>query len=87
MKEINEEVKHDAKCKVDYYKEVWEGWKVIDFINEIEISVDYIISHCLPEDIKLTRKQLEELCIREQPYYKRVIPDVVNYFANKYQIS
>lgn len=87
MNKINEEVKRDAKCKVDYEKEIWEGWKVIDFINEIEIGVDYIINCCIPKDVKLTLKQLEELCVQEQPYYKKVIPDVVNYFANKYQIS
>ena len=34
-----------------------------------------------------TRKELAKWCMNNQPYYKEEIPDVVNYFCNKYNIN
>ena len=34
-----------------------------------------------------TRKELADYCKDNQPYYKKEIPDVINYFCNKYNIE
>jgi hypothetical protein len=33
------------------------------------------------------RDDLKDWCMEEQPYYKKYIPEVVNYFANKYNLK
>ncbi len=67
--------------KINYNKHIWEGWLVIDFINEIEQSIDF-------QDQKFTSKQqLKEFCKDNQPYYKKHIPEVVNHFAQKYNLK
>lgn len=30
---------------INYDKEIWEGWKVIDFINELKPQLDAIMSN------------------------------------------
>lgn len=67
--------------KIDFEKEVWEGWRVIDFIHELEpLLLIAIRDGSAPK----TKKELKEWCKEHQPYYKKYIPDVVNYFARKY---
>ena len=34
-----------------------------------------------------TKEELKEFCMDNQPYYKKHIPEVVNYFAKKYNIN
>jgi hypothetical protein len=65
-------------------KHIWEGWTVGDFIDELEPSFDMIMrnySHIKP----FTNKQdLKNWVKDNQPYYKKHIPEVANYFINKY---
>jgi len=56
-------------------KHIWEGWTVQDFIDELEISFPY-------QTFK-TKKEVVEWCKDEQPYYKKHIPEVANYFIEK----
>lgn len=68
-------------------KHIWEGWTVQDFINELEVVVDMIMigkSWMKPFENK---KELKLWCIGNQPYYKKHIPEVVNYFSKKYNIK
>jgi hypothetical protein len=68
-------------------KHIWEGWTVQDFIDDLEPILDMIqcgASHML---ILNTKAELKAWCMDNQPYYKKYIPDVVNYFAKKYNIN
>ena len=69
---------------MDRNKHIWEGWTVGNFIDELEPIFDMIMSnrsHILP----FTNKQdLKNWVKDNQPYYKKHIPEVSNYFINKY---
>lgn len=72
--------------KIDFDKYIYEGWKVRDFINELEPQVLMIMRgqswKCPFKD----RDDLKKWCMDNQPYYKKYIPEVVNYFAQEYNI-
>lgn len=64
---------------MDLNKHIWEGWTVQDFIDELEPIIKYN---------KFNNKQeLKKWCMENQPYYKKYIPEVVNYFAKKLNIK
>lgn len=52
--------------------QIFEGWTVQNFIDELEIVFPFVTF----ED----RKHLKKWCIDEQPYYKKYIPEVYNHF-------
>lgn len=58
--------------QIDYNKHIWEGWCVIDFINELSDIIKY-------QNFK-TKLELKKWCMDNQPYYKKYIPEVVNHF-------
>lgn len=73
--------------KINYNKEVFEGWLVKDFIEALENDISYIMtdtSIILPFKNK---DELKKYCMENQPYYKRYIPEVIEHFANKYNIK
>ena len=73
--------------KIDYNKHIWEGWVINDFINELELVVNYAMlgtSHIKKINNK---KELKEFCMDNQPYYKKYIPEVVNHFAQQYNLK
>jgi hypothetical protein len=57
-------------------KHIWEGWTVGDFINDIEPIFDM----CAPFHDK---QSLKRWVTQKQPYYKKHIPEVYNYFLQK----
>lgn len=71
---------------VNYSKHICEGWTVRDFINYIEYSVNITINDYKSRGIVITKDIISRITSDQQPYYKRVIPDVVNYFCNKYNV-
>lgn len=71
---------------VNYSKHIWEGWTVRDFINDIEYSVDITINDYKSRGIVITKDIISRITSDQQPYYKKIIPDVVNYFCNKYNV-
>lgn len=73
--------------KINFNKHICEGWTVKNFIDELEWVIDLIMSDKSWEKPFKTRKELVEWCKNNQPYYKKEIPDVVNYFCNKYNIE
>lgn len=73
--------------KIDFDKHIYEGWKVRDFINELEPQVLMIMQGQSWKRPFKDRDDLKEWCMENQPYYKKYIPDVVNYFAQKYIIG
>lgn len=56
-------------------RHIWEGWTVQDFIDELEVTFPY-------QTFK-TKEQVKDWCKSEQPYYKKHIPEVYNYFRKK----
>lgn len=68
-------------------RHIWEGWRVIDFINELEPTFNRIVSNhyefTFDEKPFKNRQQVKEWCMDNQPYYKKYIPEVVTYFYNK----
>ena len=84
-----------AKCTaknnygVHVEKHIWEGWKVIDFINQIEPTLEIILSnhrdsfYCDKKPFK-SRNEFKTWIKMEQPYYSKYIPGVVSYFTRKY---
>lgn len=73
-------------CTIDYNKHIWEGWKVIDFINAVEPFAEALVANSKDFNIPVTKKDIRECCIDYQPYYKKYIPEVVEHFCNKYNI-
>lgn len=70
---------------VNLNKHIWEGWTVGDFINELEPMFDTIQSNArgFGRSAFDTKEDLKNWCKSEQPYYKKHIPEVFNYFKNK----
>ena len=72
---------------INLEKHIWEGWRVIDFINELEPTLDNMMKNYFGERIIKNKTDLKKWCMENQPYYKKYIPEVVNYFANKYNLK
>lgn len=73
--------------KIDYNKHIYEGWLVQNFIDELEQLVEYAITGYSHFKTIQTKKELKEFCMDNQPYYKKYIPEVVNHFAQKYNLK
>lgn len=65
---------------------IWEGWTAEDFIHELEPLVKMIMNGEAIVKPFNNRRELAAWCRDNQPYYKKYIPEVVNYFAQKYNI-
>ena len=66
-------------------KHIWEGWTVGDFIDDIEPMFDTIQNG---NDWGLNTKFKDKSDLKKwvkdhQPYYKKHIPEVYNYFLKK----
>ena len=74
---------------VNIEKHIWEGWKVIDFINQIEPTLEIILSnhrdsfYCDKKPFK-SMDEFNSSVKMEQPYYSKYIPGLVSYFTRKY---
>jgi hypothetical protein len=72
---------------MDTSKHIWEGWTVQDFINELSDLIEIAVGGESYYKSITTKKELKEFCMDNQPYYKKYIPEVVNYFSKKYNIK
>lgn len=66
---------------------IWEGWTAEDFIRELEPLVWMIMNGEAIVKPFSSRRELATWCRDNQPYYKKNIPEVVKYFAKKYNIK
>ena len=66
------------------HREVWEGWTVMDFINELSVSIEMIMRGQSWIDPFKSIDELIEYIVDNQPYYKKPIAEVNDYFAKKY---
>ena len=70
--------------KIDLNRNVFEGWTPKCFIDNLEPTFDMIMagkSHIKPFT---NNEQIRNFCVNQQPYYKKHIPEVNNYFKNKF---
>jgi len=67
-------------------KHIWEGWTVQDFINELEPTLEMVQSGGSWKEPIKTKAELNAWCGDMQPYVKKPIKEVVEYFAKKYSI-
>lgn len=67
-------------------KHIWEGWCVSDFIKELEPSFNMIMNSNSWQKPFKTKQEIKDWCKDNQPYYKKHIPDVTNYFIKKAQL-
>lgn len=67
----------------DLNKYVWEGWTVQNFIDELEPMFAMIMEGRSWQKPFESKEELKKWCKDNQPYYKKHIPGVYNYFKNK----
>ena len=70
-------------AKINLEKHIWEGWTVGSFINELEPSFNQIMNGQSWQKPFKSKDEVKEWCMYNQPYYKKHIPEVVNYFYSK----
>jgi hypothetical protein len=68
-------------------RHIAEGWTPQYFINELAPIVDMIQQGKSWKKPFKDKAELKAWCIDNQPYYKQHVPEVVNYFADKYGIK
>tara|TARA_R110001632_G_scaffold124166_2_gene236900 strand:+ start:240 stop:464 length:225 start_codon:yes stop_codon:yes gene_type:complete len=70
-------------------KHIWEGWTVGDFIDDLKPSFNMICNSASTwhhgSGFK-SKQDLKNWVASEQPYYKKHIPEVYNYFLNKTEL-
>jgi hypothetical protein len=64
-------------------KHIWEGWLVQDFIDNLEPLFNQIMRNDSWQKPFKDKAELKQWCKDNQPYYKKHIPEVYNYFLNK----
>ena len=62
-------------------KHIWEGWTVGDFIDDIEPIFD--MANHINRQAFTNKVELKKWVKDSQPYYKKHIPEVYNYFLKK----
>ena len=73
--------------KIDPDKHICEGLTVAYFIRELQPAADMIQADESWHKPFKNREEVKRWCMSNQPYYKKYIPDVVNYFCQRYQIT
>lgn len=68
-------------------RKIWEGWTVQDFINELADQIDMIMHGESWIQPFRTKNELAKYTKENQPYYKKTIPELNAYFANKYGLK
>lgn len=72
---------------INFNKHIYEGWTVAAFIEELAWQVEFIMSGQSIQQPFTCKQELADWCKDNQPYYKREITDVNNYFAQKYKLK
>lgn len=73
--------------KIDYKRQIWEGWTVQDFINDLNVPITMIMTDQSWQKPFKNREELKKWCMDHQPYYKKYIPGVVDHFCQQYNIA
>lgn len=70
--------------EINLNKVIWEGWTVKDFIDNLDPQIQMIMSGRSWREPFKNKKELASWCKDNQPYYKKNIKEVVDYFFMKY---
>ena len=78
--------------KINLDKHIWEGWRVRDFIEELEPDVERVTSTAKEFYTNggyafKNKAEMKKWIVDNQPYYKKYIPDVFWYFYDKYGVA
>lgn len=73
--------------KINREKHIWEGWNVGSFIDSLSPEIEIIMSGMSWQKPFKTKEEVKQYCIDNQPYYKKHISEVMNYFVGKYNIK
>ena len=77
--------------KYQFEKHIWEGWRVIDFINELEPTLDSIMdfsesrvycAYCEP--CLKSKAEIKDWVRNHLPYTTKALNEVTKYFVDKY---
>ena len=68
-------------------RHIKEGWTPQFFIDELEPIVRMIQNGQAMQKPFKDKAELKAWCKDNQPYYKKHVPEVVSYFAKKYNIK
>jgi hypothetical protein len=63
-------------------RHIWEGWTPQDFVNDLEPTFDMIMRN-RSHTKAMKKDELKTWLQDNQPYYKKHIPEVYQYFLNK----
>ena len=72
---------------IDLQREVWEGWTVQDFIDNLSDTIEMIMSNKSYIKPFKTKTDMAKFIRENQPYYKKSIREVNDYFAKKYSLT
>lgn len=67
-------------------RHIFEGWRVRDFIEELEPTLEMIMTGRSWQKPFEDKKSLNKWLKENQPYFKKPIKEVQQYFAKKYNI-
>lgn len=68
-------------------REIYEGWTVRDFIENLEPLVQMIMNNQSFVNPFRTKSELKQWLRDNQPYYKKDIPELIKYFSTKYNLK
>lgn len=68
----------------DLNRNVWEGWTPKDFISSLKNEVHMIMTGNSWRKPFKTINELKKYLAENQPYYKKSVPEVEEYFINLY---
>jgi len=71
-----EEFEYAKGGTINMNKHIWEGWTVGNFIEALDIEFKYHPKF-------KSRDEVKKWAMESQPYYKKYIPDVVDYYWEK----
>jgi hypothetical protein len=80
---LHKHFNNNIMSKINFDKHIYEGWTVGSFINELEPQFNMIMNGQSWQKKFTTKDEIKKWCMDNQPYYKKYIPDVVNYFFDK----
>lgn len=72
--------------RINMDKHIWEGWTVGDFIKELQPQLDMIQNGQSWKKPFTSRTEMAKWIRDNQPYYKKSIKEVNEYFYARYRI-
>lgn len=67
----------------DLNRHIYEGWTPQMFINDLELQFNMIQENRSWKKPFRNREEIKVWCMENQPYYKKYIKEVVDYFTDR----